>query len=257
MVPGGNPIALAEPEKWSIDRGTCNRCGSVYCDLCIAMSEQCRKCGSPLTIFRFQRTGFFGTAATPEPRNGERLPISADDILVIGGGEAGKSTLVEGLHRCITSEGLTFPGAFRECAQHDVTEAAGALLVESIVDFGCSAHLTAKLLAAKGVPVLAAFINKTDMICDDDGVIGGLLELEIRDALTAAGFPGDELTVFFGSALDMCDNGTRSRSWVDLKQVLSPFVSVSGGTRSGDATRRTVGDETVATEQATQETQTE
>jgi len=53
--PLGNPVALKDPAKWSLDRGTCAHCNIVYCDRCIAESKQCRKCGGNLEIFVLPR----------------------------------------------------------------------------------------------------------------------------------------------------------------------------------------------------------
>ncbi|MCH5164669.1 MAG: elongation factor Tu, partial [Clostridiales bacterium] len=50
-----------------------------------------------------------------------------------------------------------------------------------------------------GVPKIAVFMNKTDLV--DDPEILDLVEMEIRDLLTEYGFPGDDTPIIKGSAL--------------------------------------------------------
>lgn len=35
-IPGGNPTALAEPEKWAVVHSRCSQCSKRYCDRCVA-----------------------------------------------------------------------------------------------------------------------------------------------------------------------------------------------------------------------------
>ena len=44
-VPGGNPVALADPEGWALEYGRCPTCNAHYCDRCIAKlaAPQCPK----------------------------------------------------------------------------------------------------------------------------------------------------------------------------------------------------------------------
>ena len=50
-----------------------------------------------------------------------------------------------------------------------------------------------------GVPYLVVFLNKCDMV--DDEELLELVELEVRELLTSYGFPGDDVPVIRGSAL--------------------------------------------------------
>ncbi len=50
-----------------------------------------------------------------------------------------------------------------------------------------------------GVPYLVVFLNKCDMV--DDEELLELVELEVRELLTSYGFPGDDVPVVRGSAL--------------------------------------------------------
>ena len=52
-IPGGNPTALAEPDKFAIVHRRCSGCGKRFCDRCIDKSDQmksgaCAACGSAL-----------------------------------------------------------------------------------------------------------------------------------------------------------------------------------------------------------------
>ena len=46
MVAGGNPVALADPERWSTTRRVCEGCKRSFCDRCGA-AAQCPACSRP------------------------------------------------------------------------------------------------------------------------------------------------------------------------------------------------------------------
>lgn len=50
-----------------------------------------------------------------------------------------------------------------------------------------------------GVPYIVVFLNKVDMV--DDEELLELVEMEVRDLLTEYEFPGDDVPVVAGSAL--------------------------------------------------------
>src|SRR6202012_2406295 len=50
-----------------------------------------------------------------------------------------------------------------------------------------------------GVPALVVFMNKIDMV--DDEELADLVELEVRELLSSYGFPGDKIPIVRGSAL--------------------------------------------------------
>jgi len=50
-----------------------------------------------------------------------------------------------------------------------------------------------------GVPALVVFMNKVDMV--DDEELADLVELEVRELLSYYGFPGDDIPIIRGSAL--------------------------------------------------------
>lgn len=53
--PGGNPVALEDPEKWATEYMRCKQCGAHYCDRCLKKmgglfkKPACGKCGGELT----------------------------------------------------------------------------------------------------------------------------------------------------------------------------------------------------------------
>ena len=75
----------------------------------------------------------------------------------------------------------------------------GAILVIAATD-GPMAQTKEHLLLARqvGVPYIVVFMNKTDLV--DDPEILELVEMEIRDLLSAYEFPGDDIPVVKGSA---------------------------------------------------------
>jgi elongation factor Tu len=76
----------------------------------------------------------------------------------------------------------------------------GAVLVVSAADGPMPQTREHVLLARQvGVPSIVVFLNKVDMV--DDEELLDLVELEVRDLLTEYEFPGDEVPVVRGSAL--------------------------------------------------------
>ncbi len=76
----------------------------------------------------------------------------------------------------------------------------GAILVVSAAD-GPMPQTREHILLARqvGVPALVVYLNKTDMV--DDEELLDLVELEVRELLSQYDFPGDDIPVVKGSAL--------------------------------------------------------
>lgn len=76
----------------------------------------------------------------------------------------------------------------------------GAILVVSAAD-GPMPQTREHILLSRqvGVPYIVVFMNKCDMV--DDEELLELVEMEIRDLLTEYEFPGDDIPVIKGSAL--------------------------------------------------------
>jgi elongation factor Tu len=76
----------------------------------------------------------------------------------------------------------------------------GAILVVSATD-GPMPQTREHILLARqvGVPALVVFMNKVDMV--DDEELLELVELEIRDLLSSYDYPGDDIPIIRGSAL--------------------------------------------------------
>jgi len=76
----------------------------------------------------------------------------------------------------------------------------GAILVVSAAD-GPMPQTREHILLARqvGVPYMVVFLNKADMV--DDEELLELVELEIRELLSSYDFPGDEIPIIKGSAL--------------------------------------------------------
>ncbi len=76
----------------------------------------------------------------------------------------------------------------------------GAVLVVSAAD-GPMPQTREHILLARqvGVPYIVVYLNKSDMVDDDE--LLELVELEVRDLLSQYDFPGDDTPVIVGSAL--------------------------------------------------------
>jgi elongation factor Tu len=97
----------------------------------------------------------------------------------------------------------------------------GAILVVSAAD-GPMPQTREHILLAKqvGVPNLVVFLNKKDMV--DDEELLELVELEVRELMTQYGFPGDDIPIVAGSALQALEamvanpkTGKGENEWVD------------------------------------------
>lgn len=49
MIPGGNPVALEDPESWATDYLACPVCGRLYCEKCSEITPLCPECPGPRT----------------------------------------------------------------------------------------------------------------------------------------------------------------------------------------------------------------
>ena len=96
----------------------------------------------------------------------------------------------------------------------------GAILVIAATD-GPMAQTREHILLARqvGVPYIVVFLNKCDMV-DDDELID-LVEMETRELLSEYDFPGDDIPVIRGSALGAL-NG--EEKWMDAIRELMNSV---------------------------------
>ncbi len=83
----------------------------------------------------------------------------------------------------------------------------GAILVCSAAD-GPMPQTREHILLSRqvGVPYIVVFLNKADMVDDDELV--ELVEMEVRELLDAYDFPGDDTPIIIGSALKALEGDT-------------------------------------------------
>jgi elongation factor Tu len=99
----------------------------------------------------------------------------------------------------------------------------GAILVVSAAD-GPMPQTREHILLARqvGVPALVVFLNKVDMV--DDEELLELVELEVRELLKSYQFPGDDIPVVKGSALSALED--RDADTIGEKAVLELMAAV-------------------------------
>ena len=87
----------------------------------------------------------------------------------------------------------------------------GAILVVSAAD-GPMPQTREHILLARqvGVPYIVVFLNKADMV--DDEELLELVEVEVRDLLTEYDFPGDDIPFVIGSALKALEGDEEYKS---------------------------------------------
>ncbi len=100
----------------------------------------------------------------------------------------------------------------------------GAVLVVSAADGPMPQTREHVLLARQvGVPSIVVFMNKVDMV--DDEELLDLVELEVRDLLTEYEFPGDDLPVVRGSALRALEGVESAQdSVMELMDAVDSYV---------------------------------
>jgi len=100
----------------------------------------------------------------------------------------------------------------------------GAILVVAATD-GPMPQTREHILLARqvGVPFLVVFMNKTDLV-DDEELIE-LVEMEVRELLTEYEFPGDEVPVIQGSALKALESDPDAEAQImELMEAVDTYI---------------------------------
>jgi len=103
----------------------------------------------------------------------------------------------------------------------------GAILVVSAAD-GPMPQTREHILLSRqvGVPYIVVFMNKADMV--DDAELLELVEMEVRELLSAYDFPGDDTPIIIGSALlaveGKDDNGYGTSAVKKLVETLDAYI---------------------------------
>jgi len=104
----------------------------------------------------------------------------------------------------------------------------GSILVVSAAD-GPMPQTREHILLARqvNVPSIVVFLNKTDQV--DDPELLELVELELRELLSVYEFPGDEIPIIKGSALQAMDKGLagdfEGEEWKPVQEILDAVDS--------------------------------
>jgi elongation factor Tu len=96
----------------------------------------------------------------------------------------------------------------------------GAVLVVSAAD-GPMPQTREHILLARqvGVPAIVVFLNKSDQV--DDPELLELVELEVRELLSAYEFPGDDIPIVIGSALKAVEAGGEGEAADSIKELMT------------------------------------
>jgi elongation factor Tu len=102
----------------------------------------------------------------------------------------------------------------------------GAILVVSAAD-GPMPQTREHILLARqvGVPALVVFLNKIDLV--DDEELLELVELELRELLTHYKFPGEEIPIIRGSSRPALDNPSDAKAAqpiLDLVKAMDDYI---------------------------------
>ncbi len=100
----------------------------------------------------------------------------------------------------------------------------GAILVVSAAD-GPMPQTREHILLARqvGVPYIVVFLNKVDMVDDDE--LLELVEVEVRELLSEYDFPGDDVPVILGSALKALEGEEEYKQKIlELAEALDSYI---------------------------------
>ncbi|HOA40467.1 MAG: elongation factor Tu [Halanaerobiales bacterium] len=103
----------------------------------------------------------------------------------------------------------------------------GAILVVSAADGPMPQTREHIILANQvGVPSIVVFLNKADMV--DDPELIELVEMEVRELLSEYDFPGDDIPVIVGSALQALENPDPAGEWgskiMELMNAVDSYI---------------------------------
>jgi elongation factor Tu len=100
----------------------------------------------------------------------------------------------------------------------------GAILVVSAAD-GPMPQTREHILLARqvGVPYIVVFLNKADLV--DDEELLELVELEVRELLSSYDFPGDDIPFVIGSATQALDGDADAKAKImELAETLDTYI---------------------------------
>jgi elongation factor Tu len=100
----------------------------------------------------------------------------------------------------------------------------GAILVVA-ADDGPMAQTREHILLARqvGVPAMVVYLNKIDRV--DDPELLEIVELEVRDLLKEYEFPGDEIPVIRGCALNAMNNPSDPKAMEEIEKLMAAVDS--------------------------------
>jgi elongation factor Tu len=104
----------------------------------------------------------------------------------------------------------------------------GAILVVSAAD-GPMPQTREHILLARqvGVPRIVVYLNKVDMV--DDPELLELVELEVRELLSMYDFPGDDIPIIHGSALEALnapEDPEKTKSIPELMDAVDSYIPI-------------------------------
>ena len=96
----------------------------------------------------------------------------------------------------------------------------GAILVVSAAD-GPMPQTREHILLARqvGVPHIVVYLNKADMVDDDE--LMDLVEMEVRELLSNYEFPGDDIPIVSGSALKALEGDTTEKGVASIEKLIA------------------------------------
>jgi elongation factor Tu len=163
------------------------------------------------------------------------------NVGTIGHVDHGKTTLTSAITRCLKSQGQDVEErSFDSIDNAPEEKERGITIAIAHVEYqtenrhyahvDCPGHadyiknMITGAAQMDGVPAMVVYLNKADMV--DDPELLELVEMEVRELLTEYEFPGDEIPVIAGSALEAMECGCGKRECKSCSSVMELMDAV-------------------------------
>src|SRR3989337_1743446 len=132
------------------------------------------------------------------------------NVGTIGHVDHGKTTLTAAITEVLSKKGLAEFVPFDQIDKAPEEKARGITIATAHVEYqtvarhyahvDCPGHADyIKNMITGGVPSIVVYMNKCDMVADDEKELLDIVEEELRDLLNEYEFPGDDTPIIRGS----------------------------------------------------------
>src|SRR3982750_3753280 len=148
------------------------------------------------------------------------------NVGTIGHVDHGKTTLTAAITTIQAAKGLANKVAFDQIDKAPEERERGITIATAHVEYESTKRHNPPVECQGNVPYIVVFMNKVDMV--DDPELLDLVELEVRELLSAYQFPGDETPIIKGSALRALESADPASEYgqkiTELMDALDSYI---------------------------------